>query len=72
MSKTLMYQYGSLSTATAAVLRHYKKLGFLEVVPFDIPMTGEYLLRTRLNFLLLNSCQTLTALQTKQITLQSK
>ena len=55
MSKTLMYQYGSLSTETAAVLRHYKKLGFLEVVPFDIPLTGEYPLSTRLISLVLNS-----------------
>ena len=42
MSKVVMYQYGSLSTATAAVLHHYKKLQFLEVVPYDIPLIGKY------------------------------
>ena len=39
----VLYQHESLSSVARAVLQHYQKLGFLEVVPFDIPMTGELL-----------------------------
>ena len=40
MSKVVLYQHESLSSVARAVLQHYQRLGFLEVVPFDIPMTG--------------------------------
>ena len=43
MAKVVLYQHKSLSSVARAVLQHYQKLGFLEVVPFDIPMTGELL-----------------------------
>ena len=43
VSKVVLYQHESLSSVARAVLQHYQKLGFLEVVPFDIPMTGELL-----------------------------
>ena len=41
MSKVVLYQHKSLSSVARAVLHHYQKLGFLQVVPFDVPMTGE-------------------------------
>ena len=41
MAKVVLYQHKSLSSVARDVLHHYQKLGFLEVVPFDIQMTGE-------------------------------
>ena len=42
VSKVVLYRHKSLSTVARAVLLHYQKIGFVEVVPFDIPMTGEH------------------------------
>ena len=40
MSKVLLYVY-SLSNSATAILQYYQQIGFVKLIEFDIPLTGE-------------------------------
>ena len=43
MSKILLYVY-SLSKRATDVLQYYQEIGFVNLIEFDIPLTGECIL----------------------------